>query len=250
MGLGIFGVLLVALSIVVSLRLDAFTLARREERGKRQLLNRADARSRLVKFILGGVVIPIGAFAAANLVELPGHQTPMSLATELRILKPPVSGAEQIGNAVLRAQSQAVRVQGILALQASGSDDGLDQLLRILSEDPTALKGGSEYQALCKALCVLRSAGQDAAPSALRARDPRRAQDGGAPPGDLFERYLSADFQGLHGEIGGRSPQAEGTERLQAAEADLKAALEHIEPTHRPRRVAASSLPWSCRPSC
>lgn len=229
LGLALFGVLLVALSVVLSLRVDAFTLARRAERGKTQILNRADARSRLVKFILGGLAIPIGAFAAANLVELPGHRTPMSLATELRILRPSVSGAEQIGNAVLHAQSQAVRVQGILALQAYVSDDGLDQLLRILTDDPAVSLGGSEYQALCKAFASYGARAKAPLLQRFEQVSPAMRQAAGAPPGDLFERYLSADFQGLHGEIGDRSPQVGGMERLQAAEADLKAALEHIE---------------------
>src|SRR5260221_13804154 len=142
-GLGIFGFLLVALSLFVSLRVDAFTLARRRERGKRQLLNRADARSRLVKFILGGVTIPIVAFATANLLELPNHQTPMALAIRLSLAKPAVGHAEQVGNAVLRARSPPAKGQGILALQAMRSDEALDQRLRVLSDDPTAVKDGS-----------------------------------------------------------------------------------------------------------
>ena len=73
-------IVLVAMSLVISIRVDAFTLARRAHRGRKQLLNRADHRSRLVKFILGGVVIPIATLAAANLIELPNHQTAMSIA--------------------------------------------------------------------------------------------------------------------------------------------------------------------------
>src|SRR2546422_11409348 len=58
-GLAAFGALLVVLSLFVSLRVDGYTLRRREERGSRQLLNRADPRSRLVKLVVGGVVIPV-----------------------------------------------------------------------------------------------------------------------------------------------------------------------------------------------
>src|SRR6266571_45751 len=90
-GLGIFGLLLVALSLFVSIRVDGLTLARRQRRGRKQLLNRATPRAR----------------------------------------------AEQLGNAVLRAESSAARVQGIVALQTLRSGEALDQLLRILSDDPT-----------------------------------------------------------------------------------------------------------------
>jgi len=41
LGLGIFAVLLVLLAAVASLRLDSFTRARRRERGRSQILNRA-----------------------------------------------------------------------------------------------------------------------------------------------------------------------------------------------------------------
>jgi hypothetical protein len=232
LGLGIFGLLLVALSLFVSLRVDAFTLARRQERGKKQLLNRADARSRLVKFILGGVTIPIVAFATANLLELPNHQTPMSLAIRLRLARPEVGRAEQIGNAVLRAKSPAARVQGILALQAMRSDEALDQLLRVLSDDPTAMRDDSEYQALSKALASYRV--QAKAKLLQRFEQVRTSASPGAAalPGDLFERYFSVGFEGLKSEINGSGDpamQARGLERLQAAQAELEQALIQVE---------------------
>ncbi len=190
LGLGAFGLLLVALSLFLSIRLDAFTLERRRRSGKRRLLNRANPRSRLVKFILGGVVIPVAALTAANLLELPNHQTPMtlaSLAIRSRLAKPDVGRAAQLGDAVLRAQSPSAKGQGILALQAVGSLEALDQLLRILSDDPTALKNASEYQALSAAIACygvqsrmkLLQRFNDVPVSARRSVP--------APPGDSFE---------------------------------------------------------------
>ncbi len=231
-GLGIFGLLLVAVSLFVSVRVDGFTLAGRRQRGRRQLLNRASARARLVKFVLGGLVIPIGALAAANLLELPNHQTPMSLAIRWSISKPPVARAEQLGSAVLRAESPAARVQGIAALQTLRSGEALDQLLRILSDDPRALAGGSEYQALSKALA---SYGAPARAGLLQRFDqvsPGGRRGAAAPPGDLFERYFAAGFEGLKSEIDGRGPDPAAEEelaRLQAARAGLKQALSQVE---------------------
>jgi hypothetical protein len=76
---------------------------------------------------------------------------------------------------------------------------------------------------------------------------PAASKGGGSPPGDLFERYFSADFQGLTSEIRGRSPagaaQPIGSERLQAAEADLKHALNEIEADTAPAYGSSSSLP-------
>jgi hypothetical protein len=237
-GLAAFGALLVAVSLFVSLRVDGYTLRRREERGSRQLLNRADPRSRLVKLVMGGVVIPVAAFAAANLVELRNHQTPMTMAVRLRLARPEVDRPVQLADAVLRAQSPAAKVQGILALQATGSPESLDQLLRILSDDAALSKNGSEYQALARALA---SYGAQAKPGLLRrfvlvSAEGHRAA--AAPPGDLFERYFSADFAGLQGEIDGRGPDPAARvaklERIQAAQAELRQALSQIEDDTRP----------------
>jgi len=232
-GLAAFGALLVVLSLFVSLRVDGYTLRRREERGLRQVLNRADPRSRLVKLVLGGVVIPVASFAAANLVELRNHQTPMSMAMRLRVARPEVDRPERLADAVLRTESPAAKIQGILALQATGSPESLDQMLRIMSDDPALLRNGGGYQALAKALA---SYGSQAKPKLLQrfvqiGPDARRAA---APaPGELFERYFSTDFAGVKSEIDSRSPdpavRAAEEERIQAAQAQLKMALSQIE---------------------
>jgi hypothetical protein len=237
-GLAAFGGLLVVLSLFVSLRVDGYTLRRRAERDGRQVLNRADPRSRFVKLVLGGVVIPVASFAAANLVELRNHQTPMSMAMRLRLARPEVDRPEQLADAVLRTESPAAKVQGILALQATGSPESLDQLLRIMSDDPALLGQGGGYQVLATALA---SYGAQAKPKLLQRfaeLGPEVRRAAAAPPGDLFERYFSADFAGVKSEIDGRNPDAAARaaeqERIQAAQAQLKLALGQIEGDTRP----------------
>jgi len=230
-GLGAFGLLMVVLSLVISIRVDAFTLRRRAQRGRSQLLNRADSRSRLVKFILGGVVIPIATLAAANRIELPGHQTPMSMAIRLRLAQPAMAHAERLGNAVLRAQSPAAKVQGILALQAMRSGEALDQLLHVLEVDPAALDGGGESEVLSQALA---SYGADARVKLLHRFDqvsPSERGSATAPPGGLYERYFSADFDGLKREIERRSPPASAgdLDRLQSSRAALQEISSRLE---------------------
>jgi hypothetical protein len=246
LGLGVFGLLLVAVSLFVSIRVDVVTLPGRQKRGKKQLLNRADARSRLVKFILAGVVIPIAALAAANLLELPNHRTVMSLAIRFTFAKPEVSRAEQLGNAVLRAETPAAKVQGILALQSMSSAEALDQLLRFLSDDPTALNDGSEYQALSKALA---SYGVQAKPKLLQRFSqfsPNLRHGAASPGGDLFERHFSAAFDALKSEIASRNadPAAKAAElaRLQAAQAELQRTLAQVETDTQPGR-GSNTLP-------
>ncbi len=221
-----------ASSLFLSVRLDMFTLARRRSRAKRRLFNRTDPTSRLVKLALGGVVMPVAAFVAATRVELPNHQTPMSLAIRLRLSRPEAH-AEQLGNTVLRAQTPAVKVQGVLALQALSSPEALGQLLRILREDKAALAGGSEGQALSKALASYGTQATAVLLQQLEQSAPEARREAAAPPGDLFDRYFAADFEGLKREIDREDPdpraRAERGERLQVAQAELERALRRLE---------------------
>ncbi len=232
-GLAVFAVLVVASSLFLSVRLDMFTLARRRGRGKRRLFNRADPISRIVKLALGGVVIPIAAFVAATRVELPNHQTPMSLAVRMRLSTPEATHAEQLGDAVLRAGSPGAKVQGILALQATGSGEALGQLLRILATDKAALAGGSEGQALSKALASFGVQAKPRLLERLEQSSPQARREAAGPPGDLFDRYFAADFEGLKREIDREGPdpkaRAEKGERLQVAQAELEVALRRLE---------------------
>jgi hypothetical protein len=236
LGLGIFGLLLVASSSFLSLRLDSFTLERRRGSGRRRLLNRAGPRSRRVKFVLGGLVIPIAALTAANLFELPNHETPMalaSLAVRSRLAQPEVTRTAQLGDAVLRARSPSAKVQGILALQAMASVEAVDQLLRILRDDPVALSDVSEHQALSAALasCSVHSKTKllqrfNGVPLGARRSAP-------APPGDPLER-----------ERADRSPnlavQATEPDRPSTAPPDPKPTSSPIESETRPLPGAAS----------
>ncbi len=243
-GLAAFGLLLVVLSLLISIRLDRFTWAGRARRGRRQLLNRTDPRSRLVKFALGGILLPIAALAGANLIELPDHRTPMSLAVQLSLARPETTRAEQLGNAVLRAESAVAKAQGIRALELLGSSDALEQLMRLLDADPGALQG-VESQALSKALAAY---GVQARARLLQRLAQVAAKDrlaAGAPSGALFDRYFSAAFEGLRSEIGTRDPdptlRTRAEERLQVAQAELQRAIDPLE--DGAERATGSGLP-------
>jgi hypothetical protein len=232
-GLVIFGVLLVVISLFLSVRIDLITLTRRRKRGKTQLLNRADARSRLVKFILGGVLIPVATLVAANRVELPGHTTAMSLAIRAETAKPAAFGTAEVGSAVLHAKSATVRIAGIRALQATGSSAALDQLLHILTADPAVLNDGGAYRALVDALA---SYGAEAMPRLLqlfRQVPPSERREATAPPDWIFARFFARPFEEAGSEITERSWSADARTaalaRLHEAQADLERSLSRLE---------------------
>jgi hypothetical protein len=206
LGLAVFGLLLVTLSAFLSLRLDALTLQRRRSSGKRRLLNRASPRWRLSKLVLGGLAIPIAALCAASLLELPNHQTPLALvstAVRSKLAQPEVGRAVRLGDAVIRARSASARAQGILALQGMASVEAVDQLLRLLDDDPAVLDDVSEYRALSTALASYGAVAKVKLLQRFNAVPPGARASAPAPPGDAFERELATPAAGpVEGDAG------------------------------------------------
>jgi hypothetical protein len=233
LGLGVLGVLLVAMSLLVSVKVDSWTLSRRKARGKSQLLNRASARARFAKITLAGIVIPLGALAAATMVELPNHQTLMAAAVQLGHRSPVASRAEQLGGAVMRAANPAAKAQGMLALQSMGSEDAMAQLFRILAEDKAVLHDGVSSLALSKALASFGVQAKPLLMQRLAAATPEQRRAAAGPPADLFDRYFSAAFGALDSELAGggpeQAPESSEPPRLQAAKAELVQALHPLE---------------------
>jgi hypothetical protein len=238
-GLVVFGVLLVLLSSVLSLKLDTMTRRRRLARG-RPLLNRPTVRTRLFKLVVGGTVIPVAALVAANVVRLPNRETPMAMAVRLRVSASAGTREQQLGDAVLRAKRPA-KVQGIRALQSAGSAEALAQLLRILREDREAVQGGSESRALESALASYGERAKPGLLDLLGRTDASTRHAAEAPPGDLFEREFSAAFEELRREIDSRAgdpaSQAAERSRIDVAQAELKRALGQLEAETRSARA-------------
>ncbi len=243
-GLAVFGLLLVMLSLLLSVKIDGFTLARRQKLGKRQILNRANPRARLAKFILGGLLMPLAALVAATRVELPGHRTPMELAIEAGTSVPTVSAAARLGAAVLRAPSSAARQQGVAALQALGSEEALDQLLHIVGDDPAALQDGGLSRALGKAVASFGARATRKLIARFNQVGAGERRSAAAPPGDLFERCFAGGFESLADEVNRRTPEpaarAAAIARLEAARAELRRAVDGVESDTQPAATAAS----------
>ncbi len=232
LGLAVFGVLLVVLSLVLSAWLDNWTRPRR--RRTRPLLNRPGPVARLAKLVVGGLLIPLGALFAADLVELPNHRTAMSMATDWKLARRALLTPEaRLGDAVLRASDPGAKSQGIRALQAMASSEAVEQLLRILREDKAALKGGSESQSLSAALA---SYGEKARPGLLRilAEGTKAAPREATPTSrSSFDAYFATEFEALQREIARQVPdtaaQADLRSRVELAQDELKRALQKID---------------------
>jgi hypothetical protein len=229
LALVIITIALVVFSLFISITLDGFTLPMRQKSDAGRIFNRANSRARLVKFILGGLVIPIAVFAAANLVSLPTHETAISILMRPRSLTPKAPLVVAIGNTIINSTNSSTKVQGIKTLQTFPATDSLAQLFRVLTDDPAALSDASEYEALSKAIA---SYGLEAKPQLLTAFnqvDPTQRKGYSTPSGDPFDRYFSASFEGLRKEIGDLTTDQAVKEanlaRIDSVEADLKVGL-------------------------
>ncbi|MDD5562658.1 MAG: hypothetical protein PHQ91_03010 [Thermoanaerobaculaceae bacterium] len=245
-GLAVFAVLLVAASVLVSIKLDGFTLARRRKAGTRQLLNRAGPWPRLVKFILGGVVVPIAALVAANRVELPGHRTPMAIAIAASAPAPEAPRERALADAVLRATDEQVKIAGIGALQAAASPAALAALLRILDTDPAAIAGGPAAQALAQALAAYGPAAVPALAKRLDRLAPAARAAGPADDRGLFDRDLAPGLEAVRGAIATRNPdpaaQAAALARLQASADELRRTVDALAPAPSGARPGVPGL--------
>jgi len=232
-GLGAFAILLVLASLFVSVRVDGFTLARRQRRGKRQLLNRTGARARLVKFALGGVVIPIAALFAANRVELPGFGTPMALLLKTGLMRPAATVAARTGFAVRHAGSTSLKVDGIRALQAMATPEALDELWRIATEDPGAMRGGAESAALARAIAAFGAAATPRLLELIGRLSPEERLHASGPASGGPGRDLAPALDALKDEIEGSSDEpatrATRLSRLAGARAELDELESEVE---------------------
>jgi len=179
----------------------------------------AQYRLRLVKYVLGGLIIPLGLMAAANFSQLPGGGSLMDYyirTIQNRLTTTPTS---QIGDAVLGSDNPATKIQGMKALEAIHSKDALDQLLRLLSSDPSVLKDAGEYEVLSRAVAFY---GLDAKLKLLDIfgklppSDSKSSTLGGD---DLYARYFSLPLTALRGEISAQTIDS-ATRQAQLAKVD------------------------------
>jgi hypothetical protein len=194
----LFGIILVALSLGISVFYDSIASSLRLKRITSKKKRAVEYRLRLVRLMVGGLLLPIGLVVAANLVTLPGGGTPMTYFIQATLNKPKASPASMIGDTILNADSPSTKLQGIKTLQAIRSPEALDQLMRIL-KDGGVLKNASLYEALSQAIA---SYGLEVKPRLLDLfKTTPVEKDTASFSANLFDRYLSQSIVTLRQEI-------------------------------------------------
>jgi hypothetical protein len=220
---------LVVISCTLVILLDWVTSSKRKAYLKQGGKLVGSPLTQLVKFVLGGVVIPLALFAVAMLANTPLGGTAMDLF--VRTSQPTaLSGpAEQIASLVIQSRDPLTQRLGIQALAGLQSPRGLGQLVRVLNEGGDLLSDAGLVDALSKAIA---SYGVEAKGPLLEAFNKAAPSIRNKPSGlreDFFTRYFAASFVGLRNEIRNQNETPDNHEerlaRVDAAEAQLKKIL-------------------------
>jgi len=164
----------------------------------------AQYRLRLIKYVLGALIIPLALMAAANFSQLPGGGSLLDYYIRTIQTRLTITPTSQIGDAILSSDNPATRIQGIKALEAIHSSDALDQLLRVLSTDPGVLKDAGEYQALSQAVASYRLDAKLKLLNIFGNIPPEKSNSsspGSLAGDDLYTRYFSLPVTALRSEI-------------------------------------------------
>jgi hypothetical protein len=232
LALSVFAIILIVLSLTVSVLLDPLTLPIRKKSSVKNLINPIGGRGRLVKYILAGILIPAGVFAAANLIALPQGGTTMALIIRYSQVPVKATPAAAIGETVLGSTSPATKIQGIKTLQAIHSTDSLEQLFRILTTDPAALNNAGESMALSAALASYGVTAKPGLMGLYSNSDQVKYKTTKSQSQDALPFYFSASFDELRKEISAQnslqSDRDADLARLASAETALQQALSEI----------------------
>lgn len=229
LALVLFAVGLVVISFMLGIFLDMITSSKRKGYQKQGVKFASGALTQLVKFALGGVVLPLALFTIAILVNTPVGGTAMELF--IRTSQPPVqtSPSEQIASLVFQARDPLTQMLGIRALAGLHTSRGLGQLVRVLNEGGDYLCDAGVFDTLSKAIA---SYGVDAKGPLLdsfnKVAPSLRSKSTGLSD-ELFGRYFAGSFVSLRNEIKNQNENPANQEtqfaQIDAAEAQLKKTL-------------------------
>jgi hypothetical protein len=228
----LFGVALIILSFALVLLLDMFNFATRRKPQTSSTRLLLGSRSRIIKFFLGGILLPSAVFTAAYLVVLPVGETGISLLIQASAAQIKSSPQNQISAAILATKNPTTKIFGIQALQSIHSGDALIELIHLLNEDPASLSDAGVSSALSKAIA---SFGIDAKKTLLDTfnkvgLDQRNGVSVSSE--DLYGQYFSQSFTALRSDITAQASEQNNSEiktQIDAAESNLKNALQKLQ---------------------
>jgi hypothetical protein len=224
---------LVVISFMLGIFLDVITSSKRKKYRKQGVTFADNGLTQLVKFALGGIVLPLASFAVAILIALPAGGTAMDLF--IRTSHPPVqtSPSEQIASLVIQSRDPSTQMLGIRALAGLHSSQGLGQLVRVLNERSELLRDAGLFQALSKALAFYGVQAKEPLLETFNKVPPSLRSKSVGPSENLFTRYFAGSFESLRDEVKNQNESAADQEaqlaQVDAAEAEMKKTLANFQ---------------------
>jgi hypothetical protein len=218
----LFVLAVVLLTFMLAVVLDMFTAGMRAS----QRLLGGGPRLRMVKFALGGVIVPLALAISALVVILPTGGT--ALAAFISAVQGPVQVAppDVVGDSTLQAENLSLKLTGIEVLTRLNSTEALTQLVRLLKEDRSLLSSATGARALAKAIASYGIQVRDPLLALFQEYSAGASSTSSALPDDLYGRYFSESFDSLEAEVTSSDPAR--LDQVKAAQAQLQAALENI----------------------
>jgi hypothetical protein len=226
---------------MLSIVLDMITSSKRKGYRKKGVKFAGGARTQLVKFALGGIVLPLALFAVAILVKVPVGGTAVDFF--IRTSQPPaqITPSQQIGSLVMQDSDPFTKMLGIQALAGLHSSQGLGQLIRLLNEGSELLRDAGLFQALSKAIASYGVQAKGPLLDAFNKVAPSLRSNSTGPSDDLFTRYFAGSFGSLRNEMKNHNEDLADQEpqlaQVDAAEAQLRKTLAGL----RVERLKAAS---------
>jgi hypothetical protein len=229
----LFGIIVTIMAAVLSVVLDTVLAPLRARYASRGIKMSANPLTRLVVLVLGGIVLPISIILIANFYVWPEGRTAMDYAIAMAARPVTVAPPVEVGRLALRTQNPSTKILSIQVLQGFHSQEALEQLIRLASEDRQGMQNRAVRDTLSDAIAFYGADAKSYLLAMFHSIDPEQVSPPSAAGGDYYERYFSQSFDSLTNEIGSASQDPAGDEtrlaQLAAAQAQLKEALADIE---------------------
>ncbi len=229
----IFAIAMVVIAFMMAIGLDTLTAPFRGSKRMKPIRFARDPRTRVVKLALGGILLPLLLFGAANVVYHPTHGTVMNYLIAAAVPPVKLTPPDEVGAIALKSENPSTKLLSIQVLAGFHSTEALNQLVRLANEDTGAVTDPGVSGALAKAIAGYGITARDPLLASFKNIDPQQPGSASGVSGDLYDRYFSQSFASLQNEINQSTADQAARDaelaQVQAAEAQLKNALDNVK---------------------
>lgn len=188
---------------------------------------------RLLTSVIGGILIPVLVSSVVSWARVSGHSTLFTIVLGAMKAREEDTFVASIGSAIVSAESYETKVQGVYTLAAVRTSASLDELFRVIEQDPVALSDGRFYSSMSEALAFYGSDSRDRLILMLRNRDDMNSSASIWPAPGLHRKYFEGSFDELRSDVERAALDAADREaqllRIDEAEVQIRVAMQEIE---------------------